>query len=145
MTNIFKEGFLSQGEKKFQIVQSRDSCLLEGKHVVAILPGEGENLFNHQDLTREEMSAAFLELLNYCQQNAEGKKWKIVLNGPGLLKAPWFHIHGILPEGLLAQVLREVWRPTEHLERLKQFSEKLDPSLAEEFQSIVDNFENNLK
>jgi len=145
MSVVFKEGQLSQGGKVFQIVKSRDSCLREGMHAVCVLPvGEEEKLFNHQDLVLEEMAAAFIESIKFCKDNSVEERWKIVLNGPGLLKAPWFHIHSVLPSKS-PQILREVWRPTGHLEKLKQFSKKLESSLKEEFQEIIDSFEKNLK
>jgi len=145
MSDVLKKGQLSQGGKIFQIVKSRNSCLREGIHAVCVLPvGEEEKLFNHQNLKLEEMAAAFTESIKFCRDNSVKERWKIVLNGPGLLKAPWFHIHSVLPSES-PQILREVWRPTEHLEKLKQFSKKLELSLKEEFQEIVDSFERNLK
>ena len=143
VSKIFKVGSICQG-KKFNIVESKDSCLRDGKHVVAVLLGEDNKFLNHQELTLEEMSAVFIETIKFCRENSIDDKWKIVLNGTGLLKAPWFHIHGIMPSSA-TQILREVWRPTDHLKCLKDFSKKLVAPLNDEFQNIINNFENNLK
>jgi len=145
MSVVFKEG-KTEGGKTFRILKSRDSCLKEGTHGVCVLPvGNDGKLLEHEGLTLKDMAEAFIESVRFCRSQSEKERWKLVLNGPGLLKSPWFHIHNIMPSSA-PQILREVWRPTEHLEKLQAFSAKLkNPALRKEFEEIVKNFEKNLK
>ncbi|MBD3207897.1 MAG: hypothetical protein GF370_00375 [Candidatus Nealsonbacteria bacterium] len=145
MSVIFKEG-RTGGGKTFQILKSRDSCLKEGIHGVCVLPvGDDGKLLEHEELTLKDMAEAFIESVKFCRIHSEKDRWKLVLNGPGLLKSPWFHIHNIMPSES-PQILREVWRPTDHLEKLKTFGKKLPPALQKEFEEeIIKGFEKNLK